>query len=67
MIKMYNSKKKKKYNSLLPCLLPTKGLGLTESTEVDQAFAGQGPESSCEIKGPVLQSHLTKYLVKLVS
>ena len=55
------------YNSLLPCLLPTKGLGLTESTQVDQAFVGQGPESSCEIKGPVLQSHLAKYLVKLVS
>ena len=33
---------------------------------MDQAFAGQGPELSCEIKGPVPQSHLAKYLVKLV-
>ena len=38
---------------------------MRESTEVDQAFAGQGPELSCEIKGPVPQD-LAKYLVKLV-
>ena len=43
------------------------GPRVEEKHKVDQAFAGQGPESSCEIKGPVLQSHLAKYLVKLVS